>query len=102
LVYNGSFEQHDTCPSDYDQIRHAFYWNGIDTTYYYGVTAAYQNFLPDYMNTCDVGGFCRVPNNPYFFHYPHTGDGMMENIMYYDMVYLITTGYSAYNYTKGD
>ncbi len=104
LVRNPSFEQHDTCPSDYDQIRRAHYWNGIDTNYVYGDSAyvfGYQNCLPDYMNECDTSRICSVPNNVYFYHYARTGKAMVENIMYYDLAYINSSGYWAYNYTQG-
>ncbi len=104
LVRNGGFEKHDTCPDFYDQIRRASFWDGIDTNYIYGdsaYNAGYKNCLPDYMNVCDTYGLCRVPNNPYFHHFPRNGKGMVQNIMYYDLYAIYTTGYYSYNYTQG-
>ncbi len=104
LVRNPSFEQHDTCPDDYDQVRKSHFWDGIDTNYVYMDSAfvfGYHNFLPDYMNACDTGGICGIPHSPYFYHYARTGNAMMESAMYYDLSYIHTSGAYEYNYTQG-
>ena len=38
FIRNGSFEQHSSCPNNFDQIKYAFFWNSIDTTWSPGDT----------------------------------------------------------------
>ena len=84
-VRNGSFEKYDTCPTGYDQIRRANFWQGVDST------ILYEGCLSEYCNACSsISGFSfvGVPLGYSYHHYPRTGDGMVQVKMYYDDVVL--------------
>ncbi len=103
LLRNGSFEVHDSCPNDYDQIRYAKFWDGLDTNYTLFTTYidTFGNFLPEYIQTCATSGTCSAPNNGHFYHYPRTGNGMAMSVMYYDLAYTYTSGLDDVNYIQG-
>ena len=76
-MYNGSFEQYDSCPDNGGQVNRALYWfsanNGL------GGSA-------EYFNACDNPGICGVPNN--FIgghHFAKTGNAY-AGIMLYENV----------------
>ncbi|MGC4056646.1 MAG: hypothetical protein QM743_00780 [Chitinophagaceae bacterium] len=80
FVLNPSFEDTVNCPSEWGQIRHAKYWScAVDTT---GETM----YTPEYNNTCSPssGHFAKMPDNIYFYQYPHTGNGTVSGHLYYD------------------
>ena len=82
LVHNPSFEAHDTCPNEFDDIAYANYWTGIDTNSGVGVhSVAYC--IPEYYNTCGIGAFS-LPHAACFHHYARTGNGLAGMQMYYD------------------
>ena len=64
LVYNGSFEQYDTCPNNGGQINRAKYWfsanNGLGGS-------------SEYFNACDNLDNFGVPSNSFTYQYAHTG-----------------------------
>ncbi len=79
LVHNPSFEDHTSCPTTYDQVAYANFWNGIDTP------VCFTQCAPDYCNVCGSGQVA-VPHGgtANYFHYPRTGNGMMQMQLYYD------------------
>ena len=81
LVRNPSFEQYTTCPTMWQQGSYATWWNGIDTTFYSGDTLPIT-CPPDYINECSTTIYTSAPSNGDFYHYPRTGNGMMEIEMY--------------------
>jgi len=86
LVKNGGFEQYSQCPTDLDQVSYANYWNGIDTNWNYSDSIIYDPpCLPDYINGCSTNINTREPNNARFYHYPRTGNGMMQMVLYCDV-----------------
>jgi hypothetical protein len=99
LLYNGSFEQHSNCPDTDDEIRYAKYWDAIDTNYILFGTGFYAlvDQYPEYVNTCGTGAGA-VPNNGRFRHYPRTGNGMVQSVMYYDYGF---AGLNEFNYFQG-
>ena len=101
LIYNGSFEQHDSCPDNFDQIRTAKHWDAIDTNYVWGDSAFYSltEQYPEYINICGTGAGS-APRNGYFYQYPRTGNGMVQSAMFNDYFYA-HTGYDFFNYTQG-
>jgi len=83
-VKNASLEQYDTCPFEVDQIRFAKYWTCIDTNLvWYNLTPS--DGQPEYINTCDNthNNAATAPDNARFFHYPRTGNGMAQVMMYF-------------------
>jgi len=100
-VLNGSFEDYTTCPDRLDQIRLAHYWDAIDTNYVFLDTAfrRRQDQYPDYINACAPLGPVSCPANNIFYQYPHTGDGMMVNVMMFDRS--AVTWYPPTNYLQG-
>ena len=99
LVRNPSFEQRDTCPWTADQIKIASYWSCIDTGYVSSIVAyaGDPNCSPEYINGCSTTGEGE-PNGSAFYHYPRTGNGMAQAIMYFDESYV--TDYKR-DYTMG-
>jgi len=81
-VKNASLEKHSRCPWQYDQIRFADFWSPIDSISMYPLCAA------EYCNTCDTVGFMGVPIGAYYYHYPRSGNGMAQLIMYTDESFL--------------
>jgi hypothetical protein len=95
LVLNGSFEKYSSCPNDIDQIKKANYWQPIDSV-------SIDPFCtPEYINACADPGSTGVgiPLGWNYNHYPRTGNGMMEILVYYDSS--ITTYHSVVNYAQG-
>ena len=95
LVKNPSFEQYSHCPTNINQIAYARYWNGIDTIWVPGssdTTGLYMSrYLPDFVNLCGTYPYASVPNNTDFHHYPRTGNGMVQQQMFYNYYW----GYSV-------
>ncbi len=87
-VYNPSFETHWRCPQYFELVKYANYWSSIDDTVRstddtLGITSVYW-CLPEYCNTCSGYYKVSVPSSLYYYHYPHTGDGMIQMNMYYN------------------
>lgn len=67
LVYNGSFEQYDTCPQYNGRLNLATYWFSAN----WGGGGS-----SEYFNSCANPGVCGVPNNFLGgFQYARTGNG---------------------------
>ena len=84
-VYNGSFEQYWRCPIMLDQIRFCNYWEPIDTINTYpsiGDTFGTPNCTPEFCNACASSPDVGVPINIHFNHFPRTGNGMAQVVMY--------------------
>lgn len=72
LVYNGDFEEYDSCPTNPSfpgdlQVEHCTGW-----------TAPRKLGTSDYFNVCNNpinGGLAGVPNNIVSYQYPRSGDG---------------------------
>src|SRR4051812_115615 len=81
-VLNPSLEDHSYCPDNADQINAAKHWTGIDSTAIPGIVKC----IPEYLNTCSDTNTAAVavPNNYFFWQYPHTGNGMAQVILFYD------------------
>ena len=88
FVLNSSLETYSRCPTFYDQIKYANYWNGIDSTWDPADSAsAYLYCLPEYCNTCSGNLRCASPLNERFYQYPRTGNGMAQLTMFFDESY---------------
>ena len=87
-VLNPSFEQYNQCPEGYNQVKFARYWNGIDTTWSPGDSLSYIPYcLPEYCNECSNDTHCcTVPFSTNYYQYPRSGNGMIEEVMYYDAI----------------
>ena len=80
-VRNGSFEQYSSCPTDWDQIKKARYWQPIDSTDNDPLCS------PEYCNICAVATQVAVPLTFHYQHYPRTGGGMVQTEAYFDNGY---------------
>ncbi len=99
LVKNPSFEQYSACPINNDQSYLANGWNGIDSNWYIGGSAAHPFCLADYINVCaPYGSPCTVPLTAYYYQYPRTGDGMIGFRAYSDGG---PSGHIMYDYLQG-
>jgi hypothetical protein len=86
-VLNPSFEQYKQCPEDFDEIELANYWNGIDTTWNpITDSSIYTPYcLPEYCNSCSHDMHCcAVPSTESYYQFPRTGNGMVQEGMYWD------------------
>ena len=84
LVKNPSLEKRDTCPWTADQIKIANYWSCIDTGYVSSIIsyAGDPNCSPEYINGCSPNPGITEPAGFLFYHYPRTGNGMAQVMMY--------------------
>ncbi len=101
LLYNGSFEQHTNCPDNFDHIRYANYWDALDTNYIWGdsVFSTLEDQYAEYINICGTGP-ASAPLNGSFYHYPRTGNGMIQSAIFNDYAYAFT-GLDYFNYVQG-
>ena len=83
LVKNPSFEQYSICPNDDEQVSYSNYWSGIDSSWVF-FTSPDPRCNPEYYNTCSTSAGVSIPGNPYFYHYPRTGNAMMGVVFYDD------------------
>ena len=85
LVLNPSFEEQTVCPDLYDEAKYA-YWTGLDTVWSPPDWAHAVFGVPDYCHVCTSFLGVAVPGDHtgYFYHYPRTGNGMMQVNMFYD------------------
>ncbi len=93
-VLNPSFEQYNSCPATLDEIQFANHWTGIDTiTWLPGdpiIPSAFPYCLPEFCNVCSSNTeCCSVPYNKRFFQYPRSGNGMAQEVMYFDESYSV-------------
>ncbi len=95
LVRNGSFEQYSSCPNGIDQIKKAIFWQTTDSLPFT------SSCSPEYCNTCAnaVTSGVSVPSNGIYYHYPRSGNGMVQANMYFDSSYFGET--AQRNYTQG-
>ncbi len=91
LVNNPSFEQNDSCPDNYDEVKYA-HWTGLDTLWNPPDWAHAVWGVPDYCHTCaPLISSVSIPQGTYYYHYPRTGNAMVEVEMFYDETYFGTT-----------
>jgi hypothetical protein len=86
-VLNPGFEQYSQCPTQFDQIALAYYWNAIDST-------GSSYCTPELCHTCSINGMTAVPDNGYFFQYPHSGNGLAQIMTF------ANTSNLSYNYHR--
>jgi len=84
LVRNPSLEQYTICPSSWDEISFAKYWNSLDTVYEPDSAASYGLCAPDYCNTCATWAGVSIPTGGYYYRYPRTGNAMTQVRIFYD------------------
>jgi hypothetical protein len=85
LVENPSLEQYRHCPIGDDQIKLAYFWSPIDTNWYTitGDSTGWGYCSAEYCNSCATP-FLSVPNGLRYNHYPRSGNGMAQVMMYYN------------------
>src|SRR5205085_11320908 len=80
-VRNADFETYSRCPEIQDQISLATGWFGVDTL------NQRISCIPDYIHSCNNAGInkvIRAPASSLFWQYPHSGDGIVQMVMYQD------------------
>jgi Secretion system C-terminal sorting domain len=80
LVKNPSFEQYSQCPSQFDEMRLANFWSGIDSL---GALPNPPPGIPEYCNYCSSTIYSGIPINGFFYQYPKSGKGMAQVQMFY-------------------
>ncbi|NDC43263.1 MAG: T9SS C-terminal target domain-containing protein, partial [Chitinophagia bacterium] len=79
LVQNPDFETFTHCPGVYlDGVTYATPWTGLDTAWRAPDWVHAPFGVPEYCNVCHDWGAGGAPHNGYFYHYPRTGNGMMQ------------------------
>ncbi len=82
-IINGGFETYSRCPYYWNQIKFATGWTAIDTINHPPADSFGTPCAPDYMNICaGANQYAGVPATGLYYHYPRTGNGMVEMIMY--------------------
>ncbi|NCX95773.1 MAG: hypothetical protein EBX41_05060 [Chitinophagia bacterium] len=104
IVLNGAFEIHTGCPTIWDHVRDATYWDDLDTNYgAWGDSAFFaigrdRNMepFPEYCHFCGLsrsgGG---APVQAKGFQYPRSGAGMIGMVFFHDRYYYSSTINSA-------
>ncbi len=86
-VLNPSLENYTKCPYDFDQIKFAKYWTSIDTGWIPNAIDSFgnPNCTPEYCNSCaGLNYAASIPINDFFYHYPRTGNGLAQVMMFSD------------------
>ena len=78
LVRNPSFEQYSHCPDNIDEAKYAIGWQSLDSSWSPPDWIHDPNGVPEYCNVCATYDEVSVPLNFRFYHYPRTGNGMMQ------------------------
>ena len=78
LVLNPCFEQFSTCPNQLDEAKYCTYWMSLDSAWSPPDWAHDPPGVPDFCNTCAADFDVSVPSNSRFYHYPHSGNGMVQ------------------------
>ena len=79
-VRNASLEDYSSCPDMVDAIFDVYYWSALDssidsTSIIYG--------RPEYCNACAGSNtLTGIPNGGWFYHYPHSGNGLAQVQMF--------------------
>ena len=101
LVMNPSLEQYSVCPIHDDEIRYAYGWESLDTTWMPPDFSHDLNGVPEYCNVCSSGySWCSVPSALLYHHYPRTGNGMAEVQMFYNE-YIDSPNWYERDYLQG-
>ncbi len=83
LVLNPSLENYSHCPNGNDQIKFANNWNALDTIWYTVDSGSNPYCSPEYCNICGTTDMVSIPTSLSYYHYPHTGSGMAQVLMFY-------------------
>lgn len=84
-VLNPSFEQYSRCPYNVDQIKFSTNWTTIDTSYFSPIDSFGNPYCSaEYCNKCSLGTSVGVPYGGIYYHYPRTGNGMVQMQMFTD------------------
>jgi hypothetical protein len=82
LVLNPDFEQYNTCPSNPDEAKYCSHWMSLDSAWNPPDWAHDLPGVPEYCNVCAPLGDASVPAATAFYHYPRSGNGMMQVQMF--------------------
>ena len=83
-LYNPSFEQYWRCPNDYDEIKFTKFWSPISDTIF-SPTDSFGNIncSPEFCHSCSISPDVGVPFASHYNHFPRTGNGMAQVVIYY-------------------
>ncbi len=84
LVLNPSFERYSNCPDNDDEAKYCLHWMSLDSNWSPPDWAHNLEGVPDYCNICSSSLEVSVPHSSRYYHYPHSGGGMMQLYMFYD------------------
>ena len=79
-VRNPDFEEYTYCPSAFDQIEAATFWNASDSMGSIGIKG---NCRPEYCHVCGTSG-AGVPDNVAAYQFPRSGSGMAGALFFCD------------------
>ena len=79
-VRNPDFEEYTYCPSAFDQIEAARFWNASDSM---GSVGLKGNCRPEYCNVCGTS-VASVPDGGAYNQYPRSGNGMVAAMLFSD------------------
>ncbi len=85
LVFNPDFEEFSNCPMYSDEVTRANFWTSLDSAWRAPDWLNDKSGVPDYENACSSSLQVSVPVSYFYNHLPHSGDGMMGLIMFYDL-----------------
>lgn len=94
FVKNPGLERYDTCPNTINRINWCKHWSIP------GDSVSTSEFCLEYYNVCgnDSADYAaHVPDNGYFYGYPHSGNGMAGSVLYYDKIHA-PASYWPFNY----
>jgi hypothetical protein len=86
LIRNGSFEQHDSCPLQPDEIKFAKFWMSLDTSWSPPDWTHDLPGVPEFCHACAGSNMhTGIPCGCFsYYQFPRTGNGMAQFQTFYD------------------
>ncbi len=82
LVLNPSFEEYSNCPDNLDETKYCNHWMSLDSNWNPPDWTHELGGIPDYCNICAPFSRVSTPYNVGFYHFPKSGRGMMQVVMF--------------------
>ncbi len=98
LIHNPDFEEYNNCPDRSDEVTYCNFWTTLDSSWNAIDYMHDKGGVPDYENVCSSSPHVSVPLSYYYNHLPHSGDGMMGLITFFD---LNDTNHQSRDYLQG-
>ena len=84
FVRNATLEEYTQCPDMIDEAKYCKNWMGLDTAWNPPDWSHGKPGNGEYVNVCATNFFVSVPFSYSFYHYPHSGNGMMQIQTYWN------------------